>query len=53
MDLLRDAVEVKKIPMNVIGFNAAVSACAQAGDWENAITLLTRMEDASSQRQMQ
>lgn len=48
MDLLRDAVEVKKIPMNVIGFNAAVSACAQAGDWENAITLLTRMEDASS-----
>jgi pentatricopeptide repeat protein len=48
MDLLRDAVEVKKIPMNVIGFNAAVSACAQAGDWKNAITLLTRMEDASS-----
>jgi pentatricopeptide repeat domain-containing protein 1 len=48
MDLLRDAVEVKKIIMNVIGFNAAVSACAQAGDWENAITLLTRMENASS-----
>jgi pentatricopeptide repeat domain-containing protein 1 len=47
MNLLRDAVEIKKIPMNVIGFNAAVSACAQAGDWENAITLLTRMEDAS------
>jgi len=34
--------------MNVMGFNAAISACAQAGDWQNAITLLNRMEEANA-----
>ena len=46
LKLLREAVEENELPMNVVGFNAAISACAQAGDWENAITILTRMEDA-------
>lgn len=46
--LLREAVEENELPMNVVGFNAAISACAQAGDWENAISILTRMEDAVS-----
>ena len=44
--LLKEAVEENELPMNVMGFNAAISACAQAGDWKNAITLLTRMEEA-------
>jgi len=47
LKLLKEAVEEKKIPMSVVGFNAAISACAQASDWENAIALLTRMEEAS------
>jgi pentatricopeptide repeat protein len=47
MSLLREAVEEKELFMNVVGFNTAISACAQAGDWESAITLLTRMEDAA------
>mmetsp|Transcript_12341 Transcript_12341/g.24713 ORF Transcript_12341/g.24713 Transcript_12341/m.24713 type:complete len:557 (-) Transcript_12341:124-1794(-) len=34
--------------MSVVGFNAAISACAQASDWENAISLLTRMEEATA-----
>lgn len=48
MKLLKEAVEEKRLQMNVVGFNAAISACAQAGDWENAISILTRMEDAST-----
>jgi len=47
LKLLKEAVEEKKVPMSVVGFNAAISACAQASDWENAIALLTRMEEAS------
>lgn len=45
--LLREAVEDNELPMNVVGFNAAISACAQAGDWENAISILCRMEEAT------
>lgn len=33
--------------MSVTGFNAAISACAQAVDWKSAIKLLDRMEEAS------
>jgi pentatricopeptide repeat protein len=48
LDLLREAVEEKQLKMSVVGFNAAISACAQAGDWENAISILSRMEEAAS-----
>jgi len=50
LKLLEEVVEKKKIPMSVVGFNAAISACAQASDWENAISLLTRMEEATINR---
>jgi pentatricopeptide repeat protein len=48
LELLREAVEEKEIQMSVVGFNAAISACAQAGDFENAISILNRMEEAVS-----
>lgn len=41
-------MEESELPMNVVGFNAAISACSQAGDWENAINILARMEDAAA-----
>ena len=50
LKLLKEAVEEKKLMMSVVGFNAAISACAQASDWENAISLLTRMEEANSDK---
>jgi len=50
--LLREAVEEKEQPMNVVGFNAAISACAQAGDWENAISILSRMERATDKTEV-
>jgi len=50
MQLLQEVVEEKKLSMSVVGFNAAISACAQASDWENAISLLTRMEEATRNR---
>jgi pentatricopeptide repeat domain-containing protein 1 len=34
--------------MSVVGFNAAISACAQAGDYINAIRILQRMQQAQS-----
>jgi pentatricopeptide repeat domain-containing protein 1 len=46
LELLREAVEVKNLKMSVVGFNAAISACAQAVDWKGAIHLLSRMEEA-------
>jgi len=48
LKLLKEVVEEKKLSMSVVGFNAAISACAQASDWENAISLLTRMEEAKT-----
>ena len=36
--------------MSVVGFNACISACAQASDYENAISIVTRMEEASKVR---
>ena len=30
--------------LNVVGYNAALSACARAGEWEPAIALLEKME---------
>jgi pentatricopeptide repeat protein len=30
--------------MNVVGYNAAISACAKAGDWKRATSLLNQME---------
>jgi len=50
LELLTEAVEEKKVSMSVVGFNAAISACAQASDWENAISMLTRMEEATRNR---
>jgi pentatricopeptide repeat domain-containing protein 1 len=50
LKLLKEVVEEKKLSMSVVGFNAAISACAQASDWENAIGLLTRMEEATINR---
>ena len=47
LKLLKEVVEEKKLSMSVVGFNAAISACAQASDWKNAISLLTRMEEAT------
>ena len=41
-------MEENELPMNVVGFNAAISACAQAGDWESAISILDRMEEATA-----
>jgi len=51
LELLREAVEEKQLQMNVVGFNAAISACAQAHDWENAINLITRMEEATTKNE--
>lgn len=50
LNLLREAVDEKELPMSVVGYNSALSACAQAGDWKNAINLLRRMEEASSSK---
>lgn len=47
LKLLKEAVEERRLAMSVVGFNACISACAQASDWENAISLVTRMEEAS------
>jgi pentatricopeptide repeat domain-containing protein 1 len=47
LQLLQEVVEEKKLQMSVVGFNAAIDACAKASDWENAISLLTRMEEAT------
>jgi len=52
LKLLKEVVEEKKLSMSVVGFNAAISACAQASDWENAISLLTRMEEARKDNAM-
>lgn len=49
LHLLQEAVEEKGLEMSVVGFNAAISACAQAIDWESAIHLLERMEGASDE----
>jgi pentatricopeptide repeat protein len=46
LQLLQQAVEVERLPMTVVGFNAAISACAQAADYKNALHLLQRMEQA-------
>ena len=46
LKLLREAIEEKNVAISVVGFNAAVAACAQAGDWKRAISILTRMEEA-------
>jgi len=48
MKLLQEVVEEKKLQMSVVGFNAAISACAQASDWESAISMLRRMEEATT-----
>eukprot|EP00529_Nitzschia_sp_RCC80_P000233 CAMPEP_0113493024 /NCGR_PEP_ID=MMETSP0014_2-20120614/28377_1 /TAXON_ID=2857 /ORGANISM="Nitzschia sp." /LENGTH=865 /DNA_ID=CAMNT_0000386871 /DNA_START=122 /DNA_END=2719 /DNA_ORIENTATION=+ /assembly_acc=CAM_ASM_000159 len=50
LQLLKEAVEERRLPMSVVGFNACISACAQASDYENAISLVARMEDASQHR---
>jgi pentatricopeptide repeat domain-containing protein 1 len=50
LQLLKEAVEERKLAMSAVGFNACISACAQASDWENAISLLSRMEEASQNR---
>jgi pentatricopeptide repeat domain-containing protein 1 len=47
LQLLQEVVEEKKLQMSVVGFNAAIDACGKASDWENAISLLTRMEEAT------
>jgi pentatricopeptide repeat domain-containing protein 1 len=47
LKLLKEVVEEKQLAMSVVGFNAAISACAQASEWENAIYLLSRMEEAA------
>ena len=31
--------------MSVVGYNAALSACARAGQWKPAIELLEQMEE--------
>jgi pentatricopeptide repeat protein len=49
--LLEEAVEQKRLAMSVVGFNAAISACAQAIDWESAIHLLERMEGATEKNE--
>eukprot|EP00980_Cylindrotheca_fusiformis_P000079 scaffold19_cov114-Cylindrotheca_fusiformis.AAC.26 len=48
LQLLQEAVEEKGLEMSVVGFNAAIFACAQAADWEGAIHLMERMEGASN-----
>ena len=50
LQLLQEVVEEKKLQMSVVGFNAAIDACAKASDWENAISLLTRMEEATKNK---
>jgi pentatricopeptide repeat protein len=45
LNLLDECTTKQKLPMSVVGYNAALSACAQAGQWEPAIKLLERMEE--------
>ena len=35
--------------LNIIGYNAAISACAKGGEWKIALQLLDEMEDQSNQ----
>jgi len=46
LSLLNECTVQEKMPMSVVGYNAALSACAQAGQWRPAIELLERMEEA-------
>ena len=45
LELLAEAA-AKELSMNVVGYNAALSACARAGQWEPAIQLLRDMEES-------
>lgn len=51
LQLLKEAVEERQLAMSVVGFNACISACAQASDYESAISIVSRMEEASRHRQ--
>uniref|UniRef100_A0A7S4J5N3 Pentacotripeptide-repeat region of PRORP domain-containing protein n=1 Tax=Odontella aurita TaxID=265563 RepID=A0A7S4J5N3_9STRA len=42
--LLREATEDPSIEMGVVGYNAALSALARAGEWRKAVRLLDEME---------
>jgi len=44
LDLIYEATIEKRLYMNVVGFNAAIAACARAGDWQRAMKVLNQME---------
>jgi pentatricopeptide repeat protein len=51
--LLKDAAEKHNLLMNIVGYNAAISACARAGDWKSATDLLRDLECHNSSTTIQ
>ena len=47
LKLLKQARE-RNLRMSVVGYNAAISAAAHAGDWKGATDLLTQMEQSKA-----
>lgn len=46
LSLLEERLEGKSYGVDVIGFNAAISACEEAAKWEEALELLKNLQEA-------
>ena len=46
--LLKEATDEHNLVMNVVGYNAVIGACASAGDWQRAATVLSEMTSSFS-----
>jgi pentatricopeptide repeat protein len=51
--LLQEASDVHGLHISVVGYNAAASAAARAGDWRGAVRLLERMENGNQNQNQQ
>ena len=40
------------VTRNVISFHAAISACEEGGQWQQALSLLAEMQDAGAKYKM-
>jgi pentatricopeptide repeat protein len=52
IDLLREATNERRLEMNVVGYNSVLAACANAGDWKQAMAILDHMEQEQQQQQV-